>query len=275
MYAENLVKTVEYGTKTGTLVIYFHGAPGTIEECAVFDRYARHNNLRIVCLDRFSIQHTTDAEPYYQQLAKHIKCFAGEESFDIIGFSIGAHVALEVSALLQQQIRNIHLISSAAPLNKGDFIDHMAGGLVFKLAMDRPLIFRFLTYCQKVMAVLAPKMLVRMLFATAAGKDHELIKAPDFNHHITAVLKQCFKNGSKGYLRDINFYVNWTDDIDIQNSNVHLWHGTDDNWSPFSMAKYLRKAMHGDVHLEAMKGLSHYSCLYAAAPKICAQIGDS
>lgn len=255
--------------------MYFHGAPGAIEECAVFDRYARENNLRIVCLDRFSIQHTTDAESYYEQLVNHIKVFAGEKSFDIVGFSIGTHVALEVSALLQQKIRNIHLISSAAPLNKGDFIDHMAGGLVFKLAMDRPLVFRFLTYWQKVMAVLAAKMLVRMLFSSAAGKDRELIKAPDFNHHITAVLKHCFKNGCEGYLRDINFYVNWTGDIDTQNSSVQLWHGTDDNWSPFSMAKYLRTAMHDNVHLEVMKGLSHYSCLYAAAPKICAQLGDS
>jgi|TARA_B110000908_G_scaffold169366_1_gene226371 hypothetical protein len=176
---------------------------------------------------------------------------------------------------MQQQIRNIHLISSAAPVNKGDVINHMAGGLVFKLAMDRPLSFRLLTYWQKVMAVLAPKMLVCKLFSSAAGKDHKLIKARHFRHHITAVLKHCSKNGSKGYLRDINFCINWADDIDTQASSVQRYHGTDDHCSPFSMAKYLCEATHYDAHFEAMKGLSHYFYLCVAAPKICAQLGDS
>ena len=44
MYVEYLVKTVEYGTKTGALVVYFHGAPGAIKECAVFDKHAQENN---------------------------------------------------------------------------------------------------------------------------------------------------------------------------------------------------------------------------------------
>jgi hypothetical protein len=31
------IEFVEYGNKDGKVVIYFHGAPGTIEECVLFD----------------------------------------------------------------------------------------------------------------------------------------------------------------------------------------------------------------------------------------------
>lgn len=126
---------VEYGEKEGQLVVYFHGVPGAIEECALFDSCAKDHNLRIISFDRFSIDNSLDRKSYYQAIADKIKLKAGIEPVDIIGFSIGAHVALEVGALLNDKVRHTHLISAAAPLNAGEFIGSMAGGAVFKLAM--------------------------------------------------------------------------------------------------------------------------------------------
>ena len=266
------MKTVEYGTKTGALVVYFHGAPGAIKECAVFDKHAQENNLRIVSLDRFAVKDAVDQDCYYQQIASQIKRIIGDEPLDIIGFSIGTHVALEVSAILRNQVRNIHLISSVAPLHKGDFIDHMAGGSVFTLAKESPVVFKLLTFCQKLMAMLAPSLLVRLLFASATGQDRELIKQPEFRSYITSVIKHCFQAGTAGYMRDIKQYVTWPGHFDAYTSNVQIWHGTDDNWSPFSMAATLKKSIPGETKLETMKGLSHYSCLFSAAPKICTQL---
>ena len=266
---------VEYGEKEGRLVVYFHGAPGAMEECALFDSYAKHHNLKIISFDRFSIDNSLDRESYYQALANQIKLKAGIERVDLIGFSIGAHVALEVGTLLNDQVRHTHLISAAAPLNAGDFIDSMAGGLVFKLAMEKPFIFFLLTQYQKIMALLAPRMLVNMLFASSAGKDKELIRRTDFKSYITPVLEFCFKNRVKGYIRDINFYVTWRDNLSSYKSNTYLWHGTKDNWSPLSMASYLCNNIPGATSVEAMEGLSHYSCLYEAAPKICAKLEKS
>ena len=220
MHVEYLVKTVEYGTKTGALVVYFHGAPGAIKECAVFDKHAQENNLRIVSLDRFAVKDAVDQDCYYQQIASQIKRIIGDEPLDIIGFSIGTHVALEVGAILRNQVRNIHLISSVAPLHKGDFIDHMAGGSVFTLAKESPVVFKLLTFCQKVMAMLAPSLLVRLLFASATGQDRELIKQPEFISYITSVIKHCFQAGTAGYMRDIKHYVSWPGYFDTYTSNV-------------------------------------------------------
>ncbi|MDA9004126.1 alpha/beta hydrolase [bacterium] len=263
---------VEYGKKDGKMVIYFHGAPGAMEECAIFDRYAKEHNLTIVCFDRFSMDCSLHRESYYNELAAKIRIKSRGEPIDFIGFSIGAHVALEVSALLRSQVKHIHLVSAAAPLSDGDFIDHMAGGLVFKLAAKKPFLFFLLTQYQKVMALVAPGMLVNILFASAAGKDKELSKQSDFKRYMTPILRHCFQKRVRGYIRDVKLYTAWLGAFSRNTSIVHLWHGTEDNWSPFSMASYLCNAIPGATHVEAMEGLSHYSCLFEAASKICIQL---
>ena len=261
----------EYGDKDGELVVYFYGAPGAMEECAVFDRYAKDHNLHIVCFDRFALDSSLSREDYFHHLATQIDKMACGKQVAIVGFSIGTYIALEVAALLNKQVRQIHLISCVAPLYSGDFLEHMAGGLVFKLAMRKPSIFSLLTQFQSMIARLAPSMLVNMLFSTAAGQDKELIQQSDFKTYITDVLKQCFKHRAKGYIRDITYYVEWHEAKEYI-ASIQLWHGTEDNWSPPSMADSLAHIIPSHVSIEKMEGLSHYSCLYEAAPKICAQL---
>lgn len=74
-------------------------------------------------------------------------------------------------------------------------------------------------------------------------------------------------------MRDIEFYTTWRGELSGYTSHVQLWHGTKDNWSPFSMASYLCNEIPGAVPIEEMEGLSHYSCLIQAVPKICEQLG--
>lgn len=262
----------EYGDRNGRLVVYFHGVPGAMEECAVFDSPAKKHNLRIVCFDRFSVEKAHDPQDYYQLLADKIEAEADGKKVVVIGFSIGSHVALEVAALLKNQVSHIHLISAVAPLTAGDFLENMAGGLVFKLARDKPLVFYLLTQFQRVIAMLAPGFLLRMLFASATGADTELSKQESFRHYMVPILSQCFQKGASGYMRDIKFYVTWPGISDRYSSSVFIWHGSEDNWSPSSMASYLYNTLPGAKHVEIMDGLSHYSCLQAAAPSICANL---
>lgn len=269
------VAFAEYGDKNGRLVVYFHGAPGSTQECSLFDSHAKQHNLRIICFDRFAINQTVDDRHYYQQLASQINNLVSDESIDIIGFSIGAQVALEVGAILSNQVRHIHLISPAAPLNAGDFIDSMAGAPVFKLALKKPFLFSLLAQCQKLMALLAPQLLVGMLFANAAGKDKQLCHQKAFKRYITPVIKRCFQYGIKGYIRDIKLYVMWSGDLASHTSSVHLWHGTEDNWSPLAMSSFLSQTIPRATTVKSMEGLSHYSCLYEAAPRICEQLQTS
>ena len=128
---------------------------------------------------------------------------------------------------------------------------------------------------QALLAKRAPQMLFRMLFASAQGQDRELVKSPDFRALICQVLQQCFAQGASGYTRDIQQYLKpWSASIFASEANICLWHGTADNWSPFAMSAYLAERFSRKARLERMERLSHYSCLYTAAPIICARIAS-
>jgi len=60
------MKFSQFGSDNGKTVIYFHGAPGAPEECAIFDLYAKEQGLTFICFDRFSGDYSTAGEAYYQ-----------------------------------------------------------------------------------------------------------------------------------------------------------------------------------------------------------------
>jgi pimeloyl-ACP methyl ester carboxylesterase len=267
---------VEYGSPKGKTVIYFHGAPGSPEECSIFDEHAKENNLNIVCYDRFATNSSLQSEAYYKNLADVIIDKADGDQVDLIGFSIGCHAAIETSIYLQGRVRNLHLISAAAPLDAADFLDGMAGKIVFLMAMKYPAIFILLSYWQALLAKVLPNVLFKMLFASAAGEDKTLSETATFKDYMTPLLTRCFNVNVKGYIREVRQYVTpWKESIQKCSVNTQLWHGTSDNWSPISMASYLKENIPTYVTLNSMEGLSHYTCLYAAVPKICSQLSQA
>lgn len=256
-------------------MVYFHGAPGSASECALLDAPAKNEGLRVICFHRFTLDCGGDRERYYQQIALAVSAMLMEdETVDIIGFSIGAFVALEVSARLAGKVKNIHLISAVAPLRGSDYIDEMAGAFVFKLADRHSFIFYLLTQYQRVLAFLAPKTLFKILFASARGADAQLSQTETFQKFIIPVLKICFASESSGYINDVESYVKWESDLSWCLAKTTNWHGTSDNWSPFAMASQLQSIIPGASKLEKFEGMSHYSCLIAAAPKIMAQLNN-
>ncbi|MDD4905557.1 MAG: alpha/beta hydrolase [Methylobacter tundripaludum] len=264
----------QFGSDNGKTVIYFHGAPGAPEECAIFDLYAKEQGLTFICFDRFSGDYSIAGEAYYRFLAQEISKQAAGKEVDVIGFSIGAFIALQTCRYLGNGVRSLHLISAAAPLDAGGFLETMAGKRVFQLAKTVPILFVLLSYWQGLLALLFPNALFRLLFAGAAGDDKALSVDRAFQSGITQVLRSCFIGRVRGYVRDVRAYVQpWKDTLSDIGVNTHLWHGAEDNWSPVAMAEYLASAIPGCTSTEIFNDLSHYSCLYRAAPEICRQLG--
>jgi len=266
----------QFGADDGQRVVYFHGTPGAPEECAVFDQYGKDNNLTFISYDRFSIDSALEGTAYYQRLADEIADKAAGKAVDLVGFSIGGFIALQVSRLMGTNVRSLHLVSAAAPLDAGNFIDRAAGKSVFRLAQQHPFAFHFLVRLQGLIAAVRPGLVFRMMFANAAGEDKRLAASNEFQNAITGILKLCFTHHAAGYARDVRAYVQpWKDTLSGIGVDTHIWHGAEDNWSPAAMAAYLASAIPGCTSTEIFNGLSHYSCLYRAAPEICHQLGAS
>lgn len=268
------VKFSQFGADNGRVVVYFHGVPGAPEECAVFDLYAKAQGLTFICLDRFAVGAAVEGEAYYQLLAATILKLAAGEKFDVIGFSIGAFIALQTCRHLKGNVRNLHLVSAAAPLEAGDFLKTMTGQQVFRLAKASPSLLALLAYGQKSIALCCPALLFKMMFASAAGADMALVTDLVFQARLVKVLKACFTQPVQGYTRDIRAYVRpWASILADISVNTIIWHGEADNWSPRLMANYLQSALPNDPKIEMLTGLSHYACLYDAAPKLCELLG--
>jgi len=273
---------LSYGDTNGQLVFYFHGAPGSIKEAAFLEASAKDNHLNIICLDRNSLDVEIKDNAYHLLLADNIQLHmdthvSKPQTVDLIGFSIGCHVALEVSLCLGDKVKSLHLISAAAPLDGGDFIDSMAGKPVFQLATKTPFLFKLLTGWQSLLMRFSPNAVFKMLFASAQGKDKDLIEDPKFKSQIIGVLRDSFLTGSDGYLKDVFMYVApWKDRVAMCHTPTYLWHGELDNWSPLAMADYLGENLQDCRGKQVQAGASHYSCLILSIPLICVAIaGDS
>jgi pimeloyl-ACP methyl ester carboxylesterase len=262
-----------FGVPDGRQVYYFHGTPGAPDECAIFDAHAKDAHLSLLCADRMAVNAALDKEAYFQLLSDQIATHAETSTIDIVGFSIGAFVALQVARRLGGRVRQLHLISPAAPLEAGDFIEQAAGKPVFRLAMSHPDAFLRLAQLQGLVAGIAPRLVFRMMFASARGGDMALARDPAFRAFLAPQLRACLADKTRGYWRDICAYVQpWQATLADIETPTMLWHGTEDNWSPVAMAHHLNSAIPGAIGLEVFPGLSHYSCLYRAAPAICQRL---
>lgn len=267
---ERPLKLCQYGSNNGRMVFYFHGAPGAPEEGSIFDLEGKSHDLTFICLDRFSVDPSIKGEAYYKTLAAEISRIASGKKVDFVGFSIGAFIAVQVIRYMPCGVGNLHLVSAAAPLEAGSYLDAMAGKKVFRLAKAAPALFILLSYWQGLLARLSPDSLFRLLFASAAGEDKLLAANHEFRAALTNALKACFVGRVRGYARDIGLYVQpWKTSLAELSVNTHIWHGAEDNWSPLPMAEYLGAAIPDCTSTNVFNGLSHYSCLYQAVPSIC------
>ncbi len=233
-------------------IVYLHGQPGGPGEF----RACAPAGLAAITPDR-----NRPIGP--QALAAMLPDAAGP--ITLIGFSLGAPVALALAAALGGRVARLHLVSPAAPLALGDFLPHMAGGALFRLARDRPALFRLLASAQGLAARRAPMFLLNRLFATASGDDRELRHDPAFRAAMGEVLRTGLGSGTAGFVAEVSAYAAGTSPaVGAIAAPIHIWQGSADSWTPPAMARALAASLPGDVTLTLLPGCGHYGALRAA-----------
>lgn len=237
--------------------VYLHGLPGSPAELSLAGSDSAWRNPALV----FAPDRSASAKGL-PELARQIAAWAGDNSIDLIGFSLGGAAALRLAPLLGAQVARIDLIAPAAPLSLGYFLPDMAGGALFSAARDRPGLFALLCRAQGLVARLAPALLVKALLADTHGGDTELARQPQFRALLAAILCQTFASGGDAYRAEIAVYVSdWDQELAAVTQPVTIWQGDQDNWVPPAMAQALAVRLQDNARLELLPGLSHYSAL--------------
>ncbi len=242
--------------------IYFHGMPGSADELAFLDAGA--------CADIWAPDRVRDApQLQFQEYLTHLELGIRHRfpagPLHLIGFSLGARMALEMAARLGERVEKIDLVSAAAPLECGVDLNAMAGGRVFRLARDAPRRFALLTTAQHFLSSLSSALTFRLIFSSVKGGDIALAKDPDFRQILERALRTSFSSSRNGYLREMIAYVApWTEILARVKAPVTLWHGSDDNWSPPQMSDWLASKLQCVAAHHILDGQSHYSTLKRA-----------
>lgn len=268
---------LQYGDRDGVKVIYFFGIPGSPFEASIFHEPALKCGVNVIVIDRVVSDSNMSAEDYLQELCRRVVGASAGQPIRLMGFSIGASIALRVSAVLGDEVEAIHLLSPAAPLEIEGNADGMgAGRYTFLLAKRHPVLFSLFARYQALLSRVSPALLLKLLFSGASGRDNELMADPGIRAWLENIQKTCFRDGISVYDRDVKMYVQpWADVLSGVSSKVRIWHGESDNWAPIAMSDYLEAHLDNVVLLKKCTGLSHYSCLIDNASEVMSCIGET
>lgn len=252
-------------------LVYFHGQPGASGELTLAAR--RPDPGTVFAPDRGSDRTDLTFDAYMDHLTEEVLRRFPSGPLRMAGFSMGAFVAMEVSIRLAGRALGrdltLDLISPPAPLETGDYLPRMAGGIVFNLARNAPWAFGVMTTLQARLAAAAPQVLYTQLFSKAAGADRDLAATAGFEAMILDLLGRSLGDGAKGYRREILAFVRArADRLAMVTAPVTLWQGTADTWTPPDMANALAACLPNLKADRRLPGLSHYSTLQAALAEI-------
>lgn len=241
--------------------VYLHGLPGSPSELLLArDQGAWLDPAQVLAPDRNKLTGTRAA--VLSALVKQIEQWAPGERVNLVGFSLGGAIALDLAQVLADRVQRIDLVAPAAPLNLGDFLDDMAGGPLFRLAENSPRCFALAALLQGWAVRWTPQLLVKALLADVRGEDRRLVADPAFRRMLRRALQDTFARGPAAYRDEVRHYVaDRGACLEAVTQPVFIWQGEQDNWVPPAMAQALASALPSPVHLNLLPGLSHYSAL--------------
>lgn len=254
-----------YGQADGMPVIYLHGAPGSPAEAELIAAAAAAQGIELWAIDRARLAPAAQGADYLAALAGLVAELSGGKRLPMIGFSIGAALALRVAARLKKEAGPLLLFSAAGPLDiPGAFEGMGAGAGVFRSARANGAGFALTVRGQAAMARFAPRLLRHLLFAGADASDQAFAATPEGRAILARIFASAWRGGGRAYRRDLVAYVEpWSHELSDITSPVSLWHGSADTWAPVAMARGLAERLpHAQLHVG---GKGHYTTLIGEA----------
>lgn len=240
--------------------VYCHGLPGSPGELPALAPSLAPG--RVLGLARLDQPHPT----LESRVLAAFDALKLDGPVHVAGFSLGAMSAVILAARRAHQVRKLTLMSPAAPLELGDFLDGMAGRPVFEAAQRGAVSLGLLTALQSAVMRVAPMRLLDVMFAKSPDADRQLLASPEWADAILTGMRTCLSRRSSAYRAELREYVRpWAHLLDAVNCETEIWQGSADDWTPPAIANALKQRMGERARVKLCEGLGHYSTLRAAA----------
>ena len=242
----------EYGDPEGIPVFYFHGTPGSRYEPALGDLAGKEQAYRIIALDRPGIG-LSSYQPGrrlldWPQDVTAVADYLGIEEFGVIGASGGGPYVLACSYAMPEQLLFSVIMGSWGPVGMEPMLwEQMAPLDQFfgRVSQQMPWVFRvpfsLFGYAARWMS---PQLFMKSIESSMSTADKQLVKDKDVAQFFADDMKEAFRQGVKGPADDaIILYGGWGFDVAEIEVEVHIFHGQEDRFAPFSYATYFHETI--------------------------------
>ena len=263
-----MVRVRDAGDPGGSVVMYFHGTPGSRLDLGFDEQAAAGRGLRIVSFDRPGYGGSTPAPFGLASIAADAHAIADElgvTRFATLGFSGGGPGALAAAAVPGGRVSRVGVCSGAAPfqlvpglLDELDEIDRAA----LALLPDDPdaAAAGFGAGFEPLVALARePGTGVADAFdEMLSPRDRELFKDQAFATSFAAAMREALCQGTSGGGWDnVSWIGPWDFDLGAVRCPVLLWYGTDDRLAPVTHGQWLSENL-PQARLVRREGEGHF-----------------
>lgn len=255
----------EYGVSAGKPVLLFHGFPGSRLDWTYFDdnAAAEELNARIIAVERpgmglsdFKRGRTIfDWPDDVVELADTL----GLDRFAVLGVSGGGPYASVCVYKIPDRLTRTVIISGMGPSEAPGSKEGTAWTFPGKPSLMRKLILRMtLMGLQK-----SPERIESQMIEGLKGADKALfLEKPELAKKITDSWKEAFREGISGVNHEATLYTKpWRFQLQDITTEVHLWHGGQDDNVPISVGHFVAEAI-PNCKATFIESEGHFSLAY-------------
>lgn len=241
----------EYGSLTGTPVVYCHGSPGSRLDLANLEDVIKQADVRLIAPDRPGIGFS-DFNPGYQLLdwpddvieladALHLDLFA------VLGLSGGGPFAAACSFKIPERLTKTSIVSGIGLIDVPGATEGMSqtNQRVFSLARRANWLIR-LQYALMARGLKSdPDRILRQMNKAFPEIDRVLLKEkPEEAQNLLASMSEAMRTGTKGIAHEWSLYVHpWGFNLEDISVEVDLWYGDADKNVPVAMGQHMARVI--------------------------------
>jgi pimeloyl-ACP methyl ester carboxylesterase len=231
----------EYGSSTGTPVLFCHGAPGSrLSIFADMDQAAAQRGIRLISPDRpgygLSTFKPSDSLLDWTNDARELLVKLEIQRCKVIGFSMGSMFAFACAHALPQHIERVAIVGAAAPMEVDGVLDGLSATSCELFALARADVTAF---SKAIESMASDGSTVFAAMNATMSEPDKLILAEN-PKAFTTDFNAAVATGAQGVTNDLVLAANpWGFSPAEIKCHVDLWVGSEDTNTPPAMTHHI------------------------------------